>query len=104
MSESQTSYYSKKYHPLFRSQIRPIVMLLDNYSCRGCSYFSFDNHVHHIDGNKHSVDINKMVTLCSSCHTRLEKGTLKVVNPSSGRDRLTPEVCQHLAKLWSIKS
>lgn len=92
------------YHPLFRSHIRPVVMMLDNYSCRGCGLFSFSNHVHHIDGNKQGVDVSKMVTLCPSCHQRCERGFLKFANPNAERKRLHPDILILLQQLWFEKS
>lgn len=66
------------YHPLWRSVIRPAVLLLDDFKCRLCSHESFENHVHHEPGSEMNCDFDKMHTLCVTCHSMVGHGRVKL--------------------------
>lgn len=68
---------SKGYNILFFKFYRPIVLFRDKYQCKFCGLLSISNHVHHIDGNKESSDIENMVTLCSAHHNAANSHKLK---------------------------
>lgn len=57
-------------------QIRPKVLMRDDYTCQGCGFTSVnDQHapsgfleVHHIDDDHHNNELDNLVTLCPYCH------------------------------------
>ncbi len=57
-------------------QIRPKVLMRDQYTCQACGFASvFDQHapsafleVHHIDDDHHHNEMGNLVTLCPFCH------------------------------------
>lgn len=64
-----------EYHPLFRSIIRPTVLLLDRFKCQACGVVDYSNHVHHIDSSELQCKFDKMHTLCAQCHSLAHKST-----------------------------
>lgn len=73
---------SKSYHPLWRSVIRPYVLLLDNWCCMVCGSFAFSNQVHHNDGETMTCNIAELFTLCPKHHMQVESNRFRL----SGRD------------------
>lgn len=80
----------KKYKERIRySGNKEIVLQRDNYACRLCGITNQDHfikygrglEIHHIDGNgimkdqnKKNNNINNLITLCCSCHPKIEWG------------------------------
>jgi len=62
----------------FTTTLRTTVKRRDGHKCRKCSHdgSKFLLFVHHIDMNKKNNTVENLVTVCSSCHTRIHCGTL----------------------------
>ncbi len=57
----------------FKEQVR----LRDNYKCQVCGCSEVENNrrlsIHHIDYDKKNLNINNLISLCNSCHTKTNK-------------------------------
>ena len=63
----ENAKYPKKFH-LIKEQIRE----RDNHKCQICGEKQGKRKldVHHIDYDKENLDLNNLITLCRSCHTK----------------------------------
>jgi hypothetical protein len=55
----------------------------DNYTCQECGVPEVECitklHVHHIDFNKHNIDLDNLISLCHSCHAKTTVSKLEKV-------------------------
>jgi len=65
--------YELEDYPLEYVLIRDSIIKRDNYICQICRR-NDKLSVHHIDKNKLNNNINNLVTLCFSCHSKLHRG------------------------------
>jgi hypothetical protein len=56
--------YPEGWHKELKTTIRK----RDRFICKICGKNGY--HVHHIDYNKKNLDLNNLITLCGSCHTK----------------------------------
>jgi len=63
-----------RYHPLWRSTIRPFILYLDGYCCRVCGTYSFHNDVHHNTDERHLCNVSQLFTLCPHHHRLVDTG------------------------------
>lgn len=59
---------SNSYSDDWTKTLRRAVRERDNYICQICS--KYGDGVHHIDYNKQNDDLNNLIVLCKSCHTK----------------------------------
>lgn len=84
-----TSYL--KYPKEFNKQLKDFIRDRDNYICQVCSNILWTGrvgHIHHIDGNKMNNDINNLILLCKSCHSKIHIGGVLSPALQAFRDRL----------------
>jgi len=65
-------YTKIRYPAEFNERLKNIIKERDKYGCQYCGSI-INLIVHHIDGNKFNNDINNLITLCTSCHGKLNK-------------------------------
>lgn len=60
------------YAPEFNKEFKQQVLERDNYKCQdpNCDGTHKKLHIHHIDYNKNNNNLENLITLCSSCHTK----------------------------------
>lgn len=62
--------YPLGWNKTFKEQIR----YRDGYKCQLCGKNQLENgrklHVHHIDYDKKNLDVNNLISLCTTCHTK----------------------------------
>jgi len=62
------------YTSLFNKQLKERVRVRDNFKCQICGIPELELierlHAHHIDYNKKNCELNNLVSLCRSCHTK----------------------------------
>lgn len=71
---------TREYSPEFDRKIRQTVRLRDDNRCQICNKDvsgGKSGAVHHIDGNKKHNDLDNLILLCSSCHSRIHVGSNK---------------------------
>lgn len=60
---------SREPYPLkWRNSLKKLIRERDNYKCFICKKYA--KHVHHIDYVKENLDVNNLITLCASCHSK----------------------------------
>lgn len=68
---------ASRYHSHWRSLIRPLILLSDNFTCCVCGHKCTSNNVDHIDRNPGNNTSKNLRTLCSKCHALVTYGLLK---------------------------
>ena len=67
-------YENNEYGSEFDSSLKEKVRFKDSYKCQICGCSQVENarqlSIHHIDYNKKNNNINNLVSLCISCHTK----------------------------------
>ena len=73
----------RDYSQTFRKKLRNLIKERDNWTCQACGLKTKNTYklcVHHIDEDIKNDNLDNLVTLCRSCHTRLHRSnTVKVV-------------------------
>lgn len=67
----------EKYPKDFSNELKAFIKDRDNYICQICSrdvYRSRHGHIHHINGNKADNNLDNLILLCSSCHSKIHAG------------------------------
>jgi len=69
---------AEDYNFEFSDSLKTTIKKRDNFRCRKCDEdgSKFRLFIHHIDFNKKNNSIDNLVTVCSSCHSRIHGRTL----------------------------
>jgi 5-methylcytosine-specific restriction endonuclease McrA len=70
---------NKSYPSEFNNPLRRKIRERDNYECQVCyqqQSLKRKLDIHHKDGNKNNNSVNNLISLCASCHTKVETGGL----------------------------
>jgi len=63
----------------FNNELKRKIFERDGFTCQACKdYSNHDLSCHHIDENKLNSNMENLVTLCRSCHSKLHVNTLEV--------------------------
>lgn len=69
------------YPSIFDHGLRESIRMRDNYKCQICGCSELENirrlNVHHIDYNKKNADPDNLISLCTSCHSRVNNNREK---------------------------
>lgn len=64
------------YGPEWNDLLKEKVKIRDNHTCQECGLIELESkytfHVHHKDANKFNNSINNLITLCPSCHGKMQ--------------------------------
>ena len=79
-------------------KIKPVISFVYGYRCIVCNHFSYENHVHHLNGNADDNTVYNLVLLCDYHHKMVHKGiqlNYPALSEFQGR------ILYELEKLWS---
>ena len=88
---------SKKRSYRFR-KIKPVISFVYGYRCILCNKFSYENHVHHLNGNADDDSGYNLVLLCDYHHKMVHKGIQLNYPPLS---EFQGRILYELEKLWN---
>lgn len=60
----------EKYGIGFNRYLKQKIRKRDNYRCQECNKSDYNLDIHHIDYNKKNNNLNNLISLCKSCHSK----------------------------------